>query len=660
MQDEFATADDNSYAANALAFWQGSRIVRDGTGAGGAGTVYAIVLLVLDASFVIGAAGPFIQSFSQAASAGSRILSLIDHPDIPIDVYSKEGQQARDETFDSGKEIVFSDVSFAYPARAMKTVLDHVSFSIKTGSTVGIVGASGSGKSTIAALLLRLYDPAQGTISIDGYRIPDYNLASLRRHIALVDQDPAIFSGTIFSNIRDGYHGPELPDDEIRGRCVKAAKAADAWGFIQLLPDGLDTWLGEPRGTKLSGGQKQRLCLARALVGHPSLLVLDEATSALDTISEASILESLGTTRSMGNRTTVMIAHRLASVKSADNIIVMGKGRILEQGSHAMLMEKEDGAYRQLIEAQRLTTDASTDVSVEARPASIDKEIHDETEEQLVTPSETPGSAAGEMKALGTFTIIRRCLALSRSRVVFTILALLGSITTGGLILGEAVIFGNIIQLVNGNMSADRIDFFCLMFLVVAIAALVGYITSGICFGFVSEHLVFRTRDISLQTILRQDMDWFLQPGRSTSALASVLSMEAGHGLSGVIIGTIVSALVSVIGGAILAHIVAWKIAIVLFATSPVVILAGYLRLRVVAKVEEKNQRAYTEAASLAAEACSNIRTIAALGTEKLTSDRFHDAIGKFRKETANGTALGNLILAFALTITYVNILSWG
>ena len=369
-----------------MAFWQGARIIRDSDGNGSAGTVYAIVFLILDASFVIGQAGPFIQSFTQAASAGSRIFGLIDYPDIPIDVYSKDGVRADDETFGPEKEIVFTDTSFAYPARSMETVLDSVSFNIKMGSTVGIVGASGSGKSTIAALLLRLYDPSQGNITIDGHSLPEYNLASLRNQIALVDQDPAVFSGTIYTNIRDGYRGPELPDDEMRGECIKACKAADAWSFINSLPGGIDTWLGEPDGTKLSGGQKQRLCLARALVGDPALLVLDEATSALDTISEAAILTSLGTSRSMGNRTTVMIAHRLASVKSADNIIVMGKGRILEQGNHETLMSDDDGVYRQLIEAQKLTSDDTSNRSVSTKhslPSNDDIEPEDQYESQV-------------------------------------------------------------------------------------------------------------------------------------------------------------------------------------------------------------------------------------------------------------------------------------
>lgn len=629
--------------------------MKNGSG-GSAGTVYAIVFLILDASFVIGQAGPFIQSFSAAASAGSRIFSLIDHPDIPIDVYSKDGVPADQQTLGPEKDIVFKDVSFSYPARPQETVLDNVNLKIKTGTTVGIVGSSGSGKSTIAALLLRLYDPSQGSISIDNTSIPDYNLSSLRKQIALVDQDPAVFSGTVYTNIRDGYKGDILTEEDMRERCVQAAKAADAWTFIELLPKGLDTWLGEPAGTKLSGGQKQRLCLARALVGNPSLLVLDEATSALDTISEAAILTSLGKSRSMGHRTTLMIAHRLASVKSADNIIVMGKGCVLEQGSHNSLMSNPEGVYRNLIEAQKLSSDSSEDWDspTPTKAASMELDMLCAAEKQAEIESTPPEPTPIEKKPLGTFKIISRCLALSRSRMFFTLLALVGSLITGALILGEAIIFGNLVSLLNGAVNTSRVDFFCLMFFVVSLAALLGYITSGSCFGIVSEHLIMRTRDLSLRTILRQDMDWFLQSGRSTSALVSVISMDSGHlsGLSGVIIGTIVSALVSVVGGAILAHIVAWKIAIVLFATSPIVVLAGFLRLRVLAKLEEKNQLAYTEAASLATEACSSLRTIAALSIERSTSQRFQLAVDKYQDQTFRNTALGNLLLAFALSIT--------
>jgi ATP-binding cassette, subfamily B (MDR/TAP), member 1 len=644
-----------SYAANALAFWQGSQILMSDRSSGRAGTVYAIVFLILDASFVIGQAGPFIQSFSQAASAGRRILDLIDYPDIAIDVYSKSGLRASQETFAEDKEIVFKNVSFSYPARPLEKVLESVNIKVKTGTTVGVVGASGSGKSTIAALLLRLYDPSEGAISIGGHSIQDFNLSSLRDQVSLVDQDPAIFSGSIYANIRDGYRGTELPEDEMRVRCIKAAKNADAWSFIETLPDGFDTWLGEPAGTKLSGGQKQRVCLARALVRDPSLLILDEATSALDTISEQSILSSLGTSRSLGHHTTIMIAHRLASVRHADNIIVLGKGRILEQGNHECLMSNIGGAYHQLIEAHKLGSESSSNSSL------LSYEDESEVEESAVGemksaifPTSSTDTLVESDKVFGTFTIVKRCLSLTRSKLFFTLLAIVGSLVTGGLILGESIIFGHLVQLLNSSVPSGQVNVYCLMFFVISLIALAGYITSGSCFGLVSEHLVYRTRDISLRTILRQDMQWFLQSGRSTSSLMSVISMDAGNlkGLSGVVIGTIVSAFVSVVGGAILAFIIAWKIAIVLFATSPVVISAGFLRLRVLSRLEEKNQLSYTEAASLATEACSSIRTVAALGTEKVVSERFHTAVDKFQKQTFRDMTLGNIIFAFALSVT--------
>ncbi|TGO22465.1 hypothetical protein BPAE_0167g00070 [Botrytis paeoniae] len=647
-----------AFSANALAFWQGSKIISSGS-SGSAGTVYAIVFLILDASFVIGAAGPFVQSFANAASAGQRIFNLIDYPNIPIDVYSEEGVNCDSEILDTGGSITFEDVSFSYPARPLETVLDSVNIEIRAGTSVGIVGASGSGKSTITSLLFRLYDPLRGSVRVNDHTIPEYNLASLREKMALVDQDPAVFSGTIYDNIRYGYKGVALEEEQMREKCIDAAKASDAWQFIELLPDGLDTWLGEPSGTRLSGGQKQRLCLARALVGDPPLLILDEATSALDTISEAAILSSLAIARSSSKRTTVMVAHRLASVRAADNIIVMGKGLVLEQGSHDFLMSKPEGAYRQLIEAQRLNSSHKSQQveslelpTIEKSSTSSDGFSDHESNSVQDSPEESDSEFS---KPLGTLAIIRRCFALTKSEIPFALLAFVACAATGGLVIGESIIFGNLVSLLNGSVPSSQVDFFCLMFFIVAIVALLGYTTSGSCFGIVSETLIMRTRDLSLRTILRQDMEWFLMSGRSTSALISVMNMDSGHlsGLSGVIIGTMISGFVSVVGGAILAHAVAWKIAIVLLGTSPVILLAGYFRIRVLAQIEAKNQAAYVGASAFATEACGAIRTISALGIERETSSKFKVAVNKHRKQTSRNTALGNILLAFALAITY-------
>lgn len=203
------------------------------------------------------------------------------------------------------------------------------------GNTLALVGATGSGKSTLIKLLLRFYDPSNGEIRIDGQPIRDLSLNSLRGSIGLVSQDVYLFEGTIRENL--AYGNPAATDADI----INAAKTAEAWSFIEALPEGLDTPVGE-RGVRLSGGQRQRLSLARALLKDPPILVLDEATSAVDNETEAAIQRSLK--RIGHNRTVIMIAHRLSTIVDADSIAVIEGGKVLEQGTHRELLE-QDGAY---------------------------------------------------------------------------------------------------------------------------------------------------------------------------------------------------------------------------------------------------------------------------------------------------------------------------
>ncbi len=203
------------------------------------------------------------------------------------------------------------------------------------GNTLALVGATGSGKSTLIKLLLRFYDPSNGEIRIDGQPIRDLSLNSLRGSIGLVSQDVYLFEGTIRENL--AYGNPAATDADI----IDAAKTAEAWSFIEALPEGLDTPVGE-RGVRLSGGQRQRLSLARALLKDPPILVLDEATSAVDNETEAAIQRSLK--RIGHNRTVIMIAHRLSTIVDADSIAVIEGGKVLEQGTHRELLE-QDGAY---------------------------------------------------------------------------------------------------------------------------------------------------------------------------------------------------------------------------------------------------------------------------------------------------------------------------
>jgi ABC-type multidrug transport system fused ATPase/permease subunit len=240
-------------------------------------------------------------------------------------------------------DVVFENVSFAYPSRPEVSVLKHLSFSAAAGKVVALVGPSGAGKSTISALLLRFYDPQQGRILFDGRAATDYGLHELRRQMAIVPQEVLLFGGTIAENIAYGKPGASQAEIE------NAAKRANAHDFISGFPEGYQTLVGE-RGTKVSGGQRQRIAIARALLKDPSILILDEATSALDSESELLVQRALD--ELMRGRTCFVIAHRLSTIRNADTIVLLRDGAVLETGSHDQLVALADGAYARMVDLQ--------------------------------------------------------------------------------------------------------------------------------------------------------------------------------------------------------------------------------------------------------------------------------------------------------------------
>lgn len=358
----------------------------------------------------------------------------------------------------------------------------------------------------------------------------------------------------------------------------------------------------------------------------------------------------------MSQRTTIVIAHRLATIRNADKIIYMQSGIVSEEGTHTELMRKDSGHYRSLVEAQEL--DPIPDTDREQENNSPPWEAGLAQKEAAESPRHITEEADEPVTHRSLFDLVARCVDLSRGEWPFIYFGVLAAVLSGGIVVGEAVVFGNLVSVLNsGTKSAKLVDeasTFSLVFFALALCALISYITSGTCFGIVSERLVLKTRDISLRTVLRQDVDWFSKPGNSAHSLIATLNTDSGHlsGLSGVIIGTVFSGATSVFGGIILAHVVAWKIAIVLLAAVPIMLLAGFFRLRVLANIQRRHETAYNSAAALASEACRNIRTIAALGLERSVLSKYKEAVKAPYKESIKNSVIGNLLLAFSLSVT--------
>lgn len=320
-----------AYGAISGVLWYGGRMLAAGEMT--VGVLTSFLLYTFTVAFSIAALGMVWQDFMRAVGASDRVFELLGLAPTPTGGLRPDHADGR---------IELQEVHFAYPTRAEHPVLEAVSLSVLPGELVALVGPSGGGKSTIAALLSRLYDPTDGAVLFDGHdtRLLDANW--LRRQIGVVAQEPTLFATSVRENVR--YGKPDASDAEVEA----AARAANAHDFVMALPEGYDAQVGE-RGVRLSGGQKQRIAIARALLEDPPVLVLDEATSALDAESEALVQQALG--RLMRGRATLVIAHRLSTVVSADRIVVIDGGRVAQVGTHAGLMAA-GGLYKTLVQRQ--------------------------------------------------------------------------------------------------------------------------------------------------------------------------------------------------------------------------------------------------------------------------------------------------------------------
>lgn len=298
-------------------------------------TIGELLQFALYAAFLGVSFGGTADLFSQLQKSIGATESLMDI----LEEKTEEISLSKPNSIKIEGNLAFNNVNFSYPSRRDINVLKNISFEVEKGKLLAFVGPSGAGKSTIAALVFGFYRPTEGEVTIDGKNLKDYHLSEIRSQMALVPQEVMLFGGTIKENIE--YGKPGATEEEI----FEAAKQANALDFIESFPEKFETLVGD-RGIQLSGGQKQRIAIARAILRNPSILVLDEATSALDSESERLVQEALE--RLMKGRTSIVIAHRLSTIKNADSIIVLDNGKIKEVGTHAELLKKDDGIYKNL------------------------------------------------------------------------------------------------------------------------------------------------------------------------------------------------------------------------------------------------------------------------------------------------------------------------
>ncbi|KAK9470653.1 P-loop containing nucleoside triphosphate hydrolase protein [Dipodascopsis tothii] len=628
-----------SFSVDSLAYWQGTKLLI--MGRLDVAKILTMIFAVFHGAYSFALISPYLNSLTSGIAAATKIFSTIDRPS-PIDSSSTAG--AKLATVAGCIEL--RDVKFIYPSRPNVTVMNNFSLTIPAGQTVALVGASGSGKSTIVGLIERFYNPIRGEVLLDGHNIADLNIRWLRQKIALVSQEPTLFACTIRENIEYGLVGTEYEHAsavEKQALVEEACKQANAFDFISALPEGLETNVGE-RGFLLSGGQKQRIAIARAIVGNPKILLLDEATSALDTKSEGVVQDALD--RASKNRTTIVIAHRLSTIKDADMIVVMRRGEILETGTHDELLAK-GGEYHGLVQAQQIEAlkekvaqpggDAVEDALDEKAAIELDELDKRSTLGLSKTRTALAADVAvGDVESQGearysTLELVKLIFDLSYPERKYNYIGFVSCIVSGFAYPSLGLIYGR-----NVTAFRDETDYESLfrvisrmsgfLFLLASVLGLSQFTTAS-AFGYSSAKLVRRIRHRAFRQILRQDIAYFDRDDHTVGSLTNMLSRDAQavEGLGGITLGKIIDSAVTVVSSAVLGIAIAPKFGIVVAGAIPILMTSGFYRFYLLAKFEENAKAENEQSASFACEATSAIRTVASLTREEAIWTIYHD-----------------------------------
>ncbi|CAN9478437.1 unnamed protein product [Alternaria alternata] len=625
------------FAGMGLAFWQGFSMISRGET--DLGTVFTVLFSVIIAASTVMLTGPNFITFGRAASAAIDLFELIDRKS-KIDSLDPSGIEPAALI----GEIKLESVRFSYPMRPDTMVLRDFSLRIPAGKVTALVGPSGSGKSTIIGLLERWYDPTSGDIKIDGHVTSALNLRWLRTHVRLVHQEPVLFNGTVLDNIIHGLVATRWqhePRQKQIHRAVEAAKLAFAHDFIMQLPNGYDTRVGE-RGGLLSGGQKQRVAIARSLISDPRILLLDEATSALDPTAETIVQKALDSAAQ--NRTTIIIAHKLSTICNADNIVVMSKGELVEQGTHAELLNR-GGMYAKLVQAQSLLPGQNQlqnigDIHLE----EIEKQ---DALAQTAVSLDRPDTAGphdhgkvGEKED-------------SQSSMEFGLLRSSGATCVVGAAVnpGQALLLAQLVQLMGNDDPTPKANFLALMFLVLSLGCLLCYYTLGWAMNVIANTLSARVRSGMMECLLHQDLGFFDSPENTVGSMTAKLDShpQAVLELMGINISFSIISIVSVVACCVLSLATSWKVGVVgIFVGLPPLILSGWLRLKLEKRLNTIINTSFSQSASLASEAVLAIRTVSSLAIEEDLLQRYTAALDSAIRECT--PHLFHVMIWFALT----------
>ncbi|XP_048141171.1 ABC transporter B family member 9-like isoform X4 [Rhodamnia argentea] len=640
------------FSTYGLAVWYGSKLIIE-KGYNG-GQIINVIMAIMVGGMSLGQTSPCINAFASGQAAVYKMFETIDRKPL-IDSYDISGRILDDIK----GNIELRDVHFRYPARPDVQIFAGFSLTVPSGQTAALVGQSGSGKSTVISLLERFYDPDSGEVLIDGVNLKELQLKWIREKIGLVGQEPVLFLTTIRENI--AYGKENATEEEIR----KAIQLANAAKFVDKLPKGLDTMVGE-HGAQLSGGQKQRIAIARAILKNPRILLLDEATSALDAESERVVQDALENV--MMDRTTVIVAHRLTTIRTADTIAVVHRGKIVEQGTHEELIQDPEGGYSQLV---RLQEGNKAD---EEKLGQVDTKLgtNFEADKPLVRtfsknssgrPSMRKSISRGSSGSRHSFALgygvpgpinlvevggeeeqyerteldkekrqsvsIRRLAYLNRPELPVLVLASLAALVHGvvfpifGLLLSSSI---KMFYEPPDQLKKDS-NFWALVYIGMGCITLVVVPCQNYLFGIAGGKLIRRIRYLSFQKVVHQQISWFDDPANSSGAVGARLSTDAStvRSLVGDALALIVQNMATVTAGLLIAFIANWMLALIVLAVSPLILAQGFVQAKFLKGFSADAKEKYEEASQVANDAVGSIRTVASFCAEKKVMDLYEE-----------------------------------